>query len=390
MRRWVLFLFILFLLASPAKAQGQIGKTVMLAAGSPEDKALSEVTAATDAAKKLELLDKWLAEYGKGDLAILAYELYVAHYTAEKNYDKAFEYGEKLLAVDPDAFSTAANLFRLAQEKPDVPRMFSYGEHVAGILARFQARPPQEGISAEDWARSKKETLADLSSTISYVEYGMFTAGFQTQDAAQKAALLERFVAAFPKSAYATNAKVLVAEAYQQARAPQKMVAFAQKVLNAEPDNFWMMVVLAEYWASQAQKEQFVQAEAYAKKALELLEKATKEEGVSEEDWQKQKSLQQGLAWSAVGQICVHTMRDVQAAEPLQKAGPLLKPYDYYYGRNQFFLGFALARMKKVAEARPILAEAAAVESPYKSRAQETLGKIGGAAAGKAPAKKRP
>ncbi|MBI3663469.1 MAG: hypothetical protein HY234_10535 [Acidobacteria bacterium] len=388
MRRCVLFLFVLFLLALPAWAQGQIGKTVMLAAGSPEDKALAQVTAATDPGQKLELLDKWMAEYGKGDLAILGYEFYVAHYAAEKNYDKAFEYGEKLLELDPDGFNTAVNLYRLAQEKPDAQRMFSYGERVAGIVERYKARPAREGMDAGEWERIKADTVAGLADTVGYVQYTMFTAGFQTQDAAQRAALLERFVAAFPRSSYASNSKVMIADAYQQARAPQKMVAFAQKVLAGEPGNFWMMVVLADYWATQ--KEQLDQAEEHAKKALDLLGKTEKAEGLPDDEWAKQKSLQQGLAWSALGQIHVHKNRDAQAVEALKAASPLLKPYDYYYGRNLYFLGFVLARMKKVAEARPILAEATGVNSPYKTLAAETLAKIGGAPGKRAPAKKRP
>ncbi len=388
MRRWVVGLFALLLLTVQTFAQGQIGKTVVLSAGSPEDKALSEATAATDPAKKLELLEKWLAEYGKGDLAILAYELYLAHYTAERSYDKAFEYGEKLLVVDPDSLTTAVNLFRLAGEKADVPRMFSYGERVSGILERFKASPPKEGVTAADWEQVKKDLLEDQASTIGYVQYTMYTTGAQTQDMAQRAALLERYVAAFPKSPYTTTSQVMVAEAYQQARMPQKMVAFAQKVLVGEPDNFWMMVVLAEYWASQ--KEQLDAAEEHAKKAVGLLGKAAKSEGMTDEDWAKQKSLELGLAWSAWGQIHAHKNRDAQAVDALKTAGPMLKPYDYYYGRNQYFLGFVLARMKRVAEARPILTEATTVNSPYKALAQDTLGKIGGAAAGKAPAKKRP
>ena len=76
--------------------------------------------------------------------------------------------------------------------------------------------------------------------------------------------------------------------------------------------------------------------------------------------------------------------------DALKTASPLLKPYDYYYGRNLYFLGYVLARSKRVAEARPVLTEAASVNSPYKALAQETLGKIGSAAPGKAPAKKRP
>ncbi|MBI1737981.1 MAG: hypothetical protein HYR58_01890 [Acidobacteria bacterium] len=388
MRRCVIFLFVLLLLIAPVQAQqGQIGKIVMLAAGSPEDKALAAVTDTTDPAKKLELLDKWLAEYGKGDLAILAYELYVAHYAAEKNYDKAYEYGEKLLGLDPNAVDTAVTLFRLAAEKPDTPRMYSYGERVAAIIERYKARPPDEGTNADDWTRVKTERVADLNSTIGYVHYAMFTAGYQAQDPAQRAALLERFATAYPKSPYATNAQVMVADAYQQARAPQKMVAFAQKALAADPDNFWMMVVLADYWATN--QEHLDAAEEHAKKAVDLLGKAEKPEVMTDEDWQKQKSLQLGLAWSALGQIDVHKNRDAQAVEALKTASPLLKSYDYYYGRNLFFLGWALARMKRLAEARPVLAEAASVNSPYKAKAQETLGKIGGPA-GKAPAKKRP
>ncbi len=390
MRRYLIILFALFLLIAPAQAQrGQIGKSVMLSAGSPEDKALTEVTEATDPAKKLELLDKWLAEHGKGDLAILAYEMYVVHYTSEKNYDKAFEYGEKLFALDPDAINMAVSLIRLASEKPDLQRVFSYGERVAAIIERYKSSPPAEGTNPDDWAKIKTETLAELSSTVGFVEYTLFTMGYQLQDAAQRAALLERFVAAFPKSLYASQAQVMAADAYQQARAPQKMVAFAQKVLAGEPDNFWMMVTLADYWATQ--KEQLDAAEAHARKALTLIEQAPKMEGITEEDWQKQKSLQLGLAWSALGQIHLHKNRDAQAVDALKTASPLLKPYDYYYGRNLYFLGFVLARAKRVAEARPILTEATTVNSPYKALAQDTLGKIGGPApAKKAPAKKRP
>jgi tetratricopeptide (TPR) repeat protein len=390
MRRNLIILFALFLVLAPAQAQqGRIGKNVMLSAGSPEDKALTAVTEATDPAKKLELLDKWLAEFGKGDLAILAYEIYVVHYTVEKNYDKAFEYGEKVFALDPDAINMAISMIRLASEKPDVGRVFTYGERVAAIIERFKARPPAEGVSPDDWARNKADTLADMASTIGFVEYTLFTTGYQLQDVAQRAALLERFATAFPKSPYANQAEVMAADAYQQARAPQKMVAFAQKVLATEPDNFWMMVVLADYWATN--QEQLDAAEAHAKKALTLIEQAPKIEGISEEDWLKQKALQQGLAWSALGLIHVHKNRDTQAVEALQTASPLLKPYDYYYGRNLYFLGFALARAKRVTEARPILTEATTVNSPYKTRAQETLAKIGGPApAKKAPAKKRP
>jgi tetratricopeptide (TPR) repeat protein len=387
MRRLLVLSVFLFLIVAPAQAQ--FGKTILLAAGSPEDKALQEITNTTDAAKKLELLDKWLADFGKGDMAILAYEIYLSHYAAAKDYDKAFEYGERILQLDPDSFSTSVNLVQLAQQKGDAAKLVEYGERIGAILQRYKAKPAPEGTDAELWRRQKEDAFASVAGTVQSVEYAMYTASYQAPEPAARAALLERFVSAFPSSAYAPNARVMVADAYQQARQPQKMVAFAQKVLKDEPDNFSMMNVLADYWATQ--KEQLEQAEEYAKKAAELAEKAEKPEGIAAEEWEKQKSLQTGLAWSALGQIHVHKNRDAQAVEALKTASPLLKPYDYYYGRNLYFLGFVLARMKRTAEARPVLSEAASVNSPYKTLAEETLAKIGGAApAKKAAGKKRP
>ena len=51
MPRWVTCLIVLLLLAAPSLAQSQPGKSIVLAAGSPEDKALAEVTAETDPGK---------------------------------------------------------------------------------------------------------------------------------------------------------------------------------------------------------------------------------------------------------------------------------------------------------------------------------------------------
>ena len=52
-------------------------------------------------------------------MAIVVDDLYVNYYIGQKNYDKAFEYGDKLFALDPDSFSNALNMVRAASEKGD-------------------------------------------------------------------------------------------------------------------------------------------------------------------------------------------------------------------------------------------------------------------------------
>src|SRR5229473_4883558 len=144
-------LFLLGCSVCPVFAQ-QIGKFVPIQAGSEVDHALTEINAATDPAQKLALLDKFAAGPGKeGDNAILADGLYVDYYIAQKNYDKAFEYGDKLFTLDPDNFQNAMNMIRAASEKGDSERLAAYSDKTGGILKRYKESPAPVGTDASQW-----------------------------------------------------------------------------------------------------------------------------------------------------------------------------------------------------------------------------------------------
>src|SRR5438445_6738196 len=113
MRRkmWLIGILVFFGVRS-APAQ-QIGKYVPVQAGSEVDHALTEINAATDPDQKLALINKFAEGPGKeGDYPLVADGLYVDHYIAQKNYDKAFEYGDKLFAQDLDSFNNSMKLIR--------------------------------------------------------------------------------------------------------------------------------------------------------------------------------------------------------------------------------------------------------------------------------------
>src|SRR5271155_5949710 len=128
-----LLLFVWFVAGPAAPAYAQIGKYVPIPAGSDADHALTEINATADPAQKLALIDKFAANIAQGDLAIVADDRYVNYYIAAKNYDKAFEYGDKLFALDPDSLANGVNMVRAAQEKGDTDKLFSYGDKVAAI-----------------------------------------------------------------------------------------------------------------------------------------------------------------------------------------------------------------------------------------------------------------
>lgn len=374
----LLSLFIL--VARPASGQ-QIGKYVPIPAGSDADHAITEINGATDPAQKLALIDKFSLTLGQGDMAVVADDLYVIYYLAQKNYEKAFEYGDKLFALDPDNFSNAVNMVRAASEKGDIDKLMAYGGKVPGILERFKATAAPSGMEADNWERQKATTLESNKDNILYIQQAMFLGVYRMANAAKRAALLTHFAELFPDSPYANQALGVAATSYQQAQNVPKMLEVANGVLAKDPNNMGMLLLLSDYYSEKG--EQLDKAEAWAKKAIALLGTATKPEGVTDEQWQQQVSLQKGLALSSLGQVNIQKKDNAQAVENFRAASPLLKADDGSYGRNQYRLGFALLNLKRNAEAKDAFAQSASVNSAYKALAQAKLKTFDTAAAKK-------
>jgi tetratricopeptide (TPR) repeat protein len=371
--------------AIPALAQ-QIGKYVPIQAGSEADHALTEINAATDPSQKLALIDKFAAGPGKeGDYPILADGLYVETYLALKNYDKAFEYGDKLFALDPDNFQNAVNMVRGVSEKGDADRLVAYGEKAAGILKRYKDAPTPAGMAEQVWADQKARTLESNKESFTYIQQTVFSGVYQVKDPGKRADLLTRFAQIFPDSPYANQALGVAATAYQQAQNAPKMLEVANGLLAKDPNNLGMLLLLSDYYSEKG--EQLDKAEAYAKKAIAVLDTAKKPEEITEEQWKQQSGLQKGLALSALGQVNIQKKDNATAVVNFKAAAPLLKSDDGSYARNQYRLGFALLNLKKNAEAKEAFTQAASVNSPYKGPAQEKLKGLAGASA--APARKK-
>ena len=150
---------VMLVMITAGSATAQIGKSVSVAAGTPEDKALTDIYAATDGPDKIALLDKFMADFGKGDMELLGDQLYVQTYLAQKNYAKVYEYGDKVLALDPDNFSTAVIMVQAAEEQGDSAKLFDAGQKVAEIVTRYKSTPPPEGTAADAWNAQKAGVL---------------------------------------------------------------------------------------------------------------------------------------------------------------------------------------------------------------------------------------
>src|SRR6202050_2401189 len=376
MKRFVILMAILLGIATTASAQ--IGKSVSVSAGTPEDKALAEIYAAPDGPDKVALLDKFMTAFGTGDMALLADQLYVQTYLAQKNYAKVYEFAAKALALDPTNLSAAVSMVHAAEEQGDTKKVFAAGDKVAEIISKYKNLPAPEGTPPDQWAQQKSVSINNVQCDIVYVEYARVNAAYKTTDPVARAALFERYVTSFPDSPYTITVREQTAIAYQQAQETPRILA-------ADPNNISMLLLVSDYWSENNQ--QLDKAAADAQLALDQLAQAKKPDNLSDDQWQQQMSLQKGLAYSAIGEVSVDKGRNEPAVDAFKQASPLLKSNTVLYARNLYRLGFTLAKMQRIPEARTVLTEAVSIESPYKARAQATLSKIGGPVTGKSTRK---
>jgi tetratricopeptide (TPR) repeat protein len=370
LRKMAIGLAIAAMYCAAANAQ-HIGKNVPIAAGSDADHAIQEINAAMDPVQKLALIDKFASGPGQGDMSIVADELYVNYYLAQKNYAKTYEYGDKLFAVDPDNLPNAVNLVRGASEAGDADKLMAYGEITSGILKRFNASTAPAGVAEDQFKQEKASTLQSNADNIRYIEQAVYAGVYQTKDPTKKAGQLAKFAELFPDSPYANLALGVAATSYQQAQNAPKMLEVANGLIAKDPNNLGMLLLLADYYGEKG--EQLDKAEAYAKKAVSLVDSAPKPEGVADDQRKQQTTLQKGFALSALGQVNLQKKDNASAVQNFLAAAPLLKSNDVSYARNQYRLGYAYLNLKKLPEAKQAFTDAASVNSPYKQPALDKL-----------------
>jgi tetratricopeptide (TPR) repeat protein len=367
---------VLLLVLSVPACYAQLGKNVIIPAGSELDHQLAAINSAEPSAK-LALIEQFAQAHPEDDYQIIANEQYVSYYLNAKQYDKTFEYGDKLFALDPDNYANAINMVRAANEKGDTDKLFVYGEKANAILKRYKDSQPPAGQDAETWQRGKSEKLATLKDDQDYIRQSLYSAVYHVADPLKKAGYFERFGKMYAGTPEGAQAFTMAAATYQQAQNRGKMLEAANSALTLDPDNIGVLLLLADDFSEKG--EQLDKAEAYAKKAASLTDTAKKPEGVTDDQWKQQTSMQKGLALSTLGQVSIEKKQNTQAVDNLTKAAPLLKSSPVTYARNQYRLGFAYLNLKKNVEAKQAFIDAASVESPYKGPSQQKLAEIGAA-----------
>jgi hypothetical protein len=155
---------------------------------------------------------------------------------------------------------------------------------VATVAAAPQAQP---GAST-----SQAPVIKDPS------EYNAYMGAIQEKDPAAKISGLEAFLVQFPNSVVKVDALETLMGAYQQTGNAAKVADTANRLLAAAPDDVRALVVLS-YTERASQK--WADASGHATHGLDSLAKMTKPEGMSDADFEKQKTQMGSLLNSVAG-----------------------------------------------------------------------------------------
>jgi tetratricopeptide (TPR) repeat protein len=150
-----------------------------------------------------------------------------------------------------------------------------------------QAAPGQQTAPAQ-----QKKEIKDPA------EYNAYVGAVQQSDAAAKISGLEAFLQQYPNSVMKEDALELLMVAYQQTGNQAKMSDAAQRLLQANPNNVRALALLAY---SNRAGQKWADAEKYSVQGLQALPRMQKGEGVSDADFEKQKTQLAGLMNSVAG-----------------------------------------------------------------------------------------
>src|SRR5499433_587467 len=204
-------------------------------------------------------------------------------------------------------------------------------------FAQSQAQPQTPPAAAQPAAQQpgaapaqpqQKKEIKDPA------EYNAYVGAVQQQDPNAKISGIEAFLTQYPNSVMKTDALELLMSTYQQTNNPTKMADAANRLLQADPKNVKALALLAYTERTQAQggasnaAQLLTQASQHGQQGLQALSSFNKPDGMSEADFEKQKTQLSGIFNAAVG-IAALQHKDYATASKSLRAAVDVSPTDF-------------------------------------------------------------
>jgi tetratricopeptide (TPR) repeat protein len=349
---------------------------IVIAAGTDEDHALQAISNEADAQKKLTMYEEFVQKFSSNPAAVAYGDWQIAQaYQASGDFQKALEYGDKALTASPhnlDIFVSQTNVAMQAKNNSGAMDYIGRGGEVCQSVAK-QAKP--EGMSDEDFARKVSDEKSAIQSNCDFLETSGVNVITSENDPKVRMNEIEKFASGFPNSKYQDTVSNLALQSLSQLNDNERLVAYGEKVLAADPNSVPALLLLGNFYANDSKPGSTAKAITYSQKAIEISK-------ADAPDADKGRKISAGVAHDTIGWAYLKQDKTAAAIPELKSAAALLKGQDdQQYARALYGLGFAYGKLNKLTDAREVLGEAVKIPGPLQSMSQDLLAKVNSARA---------
>lgn len=269
-----------------------------------------------------------------------------------------------------DTLDDAYAQLKQAQEKKDADGVKKWAQETSKAARAEAVKSKPEGTTDEAW----KERVDFAKEVDTLTEYALATAAIQPGlDGAKVVDLVDTLLAQNPKSQYLG----VCTSAYLTALEKQgagKSLDGAAKILNGNPTSEDALLTLANGNLAKAPDK----AAGYANRLLNLMRTKAKPEGVSEADWEKEKTTMLAYGYYIAGTVAgsgarpafTDCDRDLRAGLPyISKTPGLLGNAYFYLGLCNYQISKVTNDRSKLQEAQKFSEQSAAIAGPMQQNA---------------------
>jgi tetratricopeptide (TPR) repeat protein len=358
-----------------SKARAQVDH-IVIAAGTDEDHALQAISNESDAQKKLTMYEDFVQKFSANPAAVAYGNWQIAQaYQASGDLQKALEYGDKALTGSPHNLDILVSQTNIAIQAKNNTGAIDYIARGGEVCQSVAKQPKPEGMSDDDFARKVSDDKTTIQSNCDFLESSGVNVISSESDPKARMNDIDKFTAAFPNSKYQQNISSLALESLSQLNDSERLVAYGEKVLAADPNSVPALLLLANFYGNDSKPGSAAKAVAYSQKVIEISK-------ADAPDADKSRKISAGVAHDTIGWAYLKQEKTTAAVPELKSAAALLKGEDdQQYARALYGLGFAYGKLSKLTEAREVLTEAVKIPGPLQSMSQDLLAKVNSARA---------
>lgn len=345
---------------------------IAIAAGTPEDKDLTAISNESDTQKKISMYQDFLQKYASNKMAVAYANWQLAQvYQGDGETQKAFEAGDKALALSPKNLDILTSMTTIAQQSKDNAHMFQYAIQGGDAYTSIEKAPKPANVSDEQFKSDMQGDLDRYKSAYTFMETSAFNAVAAELDPKVRMGYVDKFLASFPKSGLEEQVTSYAMMSLAEMGDNKRLIAYGEKALADNPNNVAALIMLANT---------YVQTAEGAPKAISYAQKAVVTSKGDDPGATTSNRVSAGIAHCVLGRAYASQGKTLPSITELKTATTLLKGEDeQQYAVAAYFLGWDYAKLNKIADAKAILNEAAAIPGSMQAPIKDLLTKVNSA-----------